>query len=530
MTLLVTLLFGAAALLSAAFGAIELRMLGRFLLHRGEIQGGDGKVDTPIPPERAPTVTIQIPLYNERTSAERIVRAAAAQRYPADRFDIQVLDDSTDETSEIVERTIRELAGRGPRIEHIRRSNREGYKAGALAAGLTRSEAEMVAVFDADFMPEPTFLSSLLIDRQPFDDPRVAFVQTRWAWGSTQRTGWILRALSLLLDRHFRVQKPTRAFQGNVTTFNGSGGIWRRAAIEDAGGWMSDTLTEDLDLSYRSALGGWRGRYLSDIEVLNELPAQMRDFKLQQRRWSKGTTQCLRKLLGRVIRGGDRVTDRVEEIFLLAAYGIHPLLFACLLLWPWAVLQIDRTLFWVMQAFMALGMTAAAGSLLLTVRERDGAMSFAGVVDVVSGIVIGVGLMVNNTVGQLQGLVATGGEFVRTPKSASPLAKAGGPDDDGGVASRSAPAAALEGSGSHAASGDDPAAPAATVPVTAVSAPVEKYQSALHWTFFLELAVAAYCLRSALLLVEANEALWAIAMVLWAFCVTVVAGLQLVKS
>ena len=292
MSALITLLFGLAALLSAAFGLMELRMLARFLKHRAAIRNAEssnGNGARPGP-RAVPTVTIQIPLYNERTSAAQILRAAAAQDYPRDRFDIQVLDDSTDETSRIVATVSEEVRAQGVSIEHLQRRRRVGYKAGALASGLERSQSEFVAVFDADFVPEKGFLRAMLEQKQPFRDPEVAFAQARWAWGSQQRDGWLSKVLALLLDRHFRIQKPTRAHVGHVTTFNGSGGIWRRAAIDDAGGWTSDTLTEDLDLSYRCALAGWHGRYLHDVQVLNELPGHMRAFKVQQRRWAKGTS------------------------------------------------------------------------------------------------------------------------------------------------------------------------------------------------------------------------------------------------
>lgn len=495
MSALVTVSYGLAALFSAAFGVMELRMLARFLRHRAEIRGGEEKWRGNGTPDRdgsvRPTVTIQIPLFNERTSAEQIIRAAAAQEYPRDRFDIQVLDDSTDETSAIVARVSDELRATGVRIEHLRRPERAGYKAGALADGLTRSSSEFVAVFDADFAPRAGFLDDVMCEARPFADPRVAFAQARWTWPRAAHDGWLRRVLALLLERHFRVQKPIRAHVGNVVTFNGSGGVWRRAAIDDAGGWTSDTLTEDLDLSYRCALAGWRGRYLHDVEVLNQLPGHMRAFKLQQRRWSKGTTQCLRKLIGRVFGSSD-VTDRFEEAFLLAGYVIHPLLLVSLVLWPWAVLYMDRNVFWVLQALMALGIVAAAVSFLVTVRERDGRWSEGGIGEAVAGIAIGVGLLVNNTVGQIQGVFSEGGEFVRTPKLATPSSTASANRDEGDEA--------------------------------------RAYATPLHWTFWLELAVVGYCVFGAALLVQNGEALWAVAMAFWGACVGLVAVQQLVPE
>jgi cellulose synthase/poly-beta-1,6-N-acetylglucosamine synthase-like glycosyltransferase len=492
MSLVITLLYGTAALFLAAFGFWELRMLTHFLRNREAIRGISA--DENVSPASAqgidpPTVTIQIPLFNERTSAEQIILAASAQDYPKDRFDVQVLDDSTDETPQIVAKVVEQMRAQGIQIEHLHRDNRRGYKAGALADGLERSASEFVAVFDADFVPEPGFLSRLVLEARAFDDPSVAFVQARWAWGSAIE-GWLPAALALLLDRHFRVQKPTRAFEGNVTTFNGSGGIWRRKAIDSAGGWTADTLTEDLDLSYRCALDGWRGRYLANVMVMNELPGHMRAFKLQQRRWSKGSAQCFRKLTGRVLSAKDVVQHRWDEAFMLAGYAIHPLLLASLLLWPWAVLYVDRTLFWVLQGFMSLGIVAAAASFLITVQEREEPRSLATLGKVVVSLCVGMGLMVNNTVGQIQGFTTSGGEFVRTPKRKR-----------------------VSTDGSLAALGAEQA-----------------YSSPLHWTFFAEILVIAYCLAGAAFLVQQGEGLWSVAMIFWAACLGLMVQQQMTRS
>jgi len=491
MSFLITVLYGCAAVLLAAFGIWELRMLSQFLRNRDRIRA-EHTSGTPAPgsPDvEAPTVTVQIPLFNERTAAEQIILAAAAQDYPVDRFDIQVLDDSTDETPRIVAQVVEQVRSRGVKIEHLHRDNREGYKAGALAEGLKRSTAEFVAVFDADFVPEPGFLRRLLVDTRAFDDPNVAFVQARWAWGTAEE-GWLASALALLLDRHFRVQKPTREYSGSVTTFNGSGGIWRRAAIDGAGGWTSDTLTEDLDLSYRCALAGWHGHYLSDVMVQNELPGHMRAFKLQQRRWAKGSAQCFRKLTGQVMSARETVRHPWDEAFMLAGYAIHPLLLGCLVLWPWAVLYVDRTLFWVLQGLMSLGMVAALLSFLITVRERGEPLNLGTVSRVVVGLCVGMGLMVNNTVGQIQGFATAGGEFVRTPKK-----------------KRIATDGALAALGAE-----------------------QAYSSPLHWTFYAEVLVMAYCLAGAVFLVQQGQGLWSLAMIFWAACLGLMVQQQMTQN
>lgn len=507
MPALISLLYGVAAVFGAAFAVIELRMLYRFLRNRGAIRAGvsssaqERHAESGAQEDAPPSVTIQLPLYNERTSAEQIVRAAAAQDYPRDRFDIQVLDDSTDETTEIVGAIVDELRGEGVRIEHIHRTHRHGYKAGALSEGLERTDAEFLALFDADFVPEPTFLRRLLVDARPFDDPAVAFVQARWSWRG-QTEGLLPSALALLLDRHFSIQKPTQEFVGNVTTFNGSAGIWRRRAIDDAGGWTADTLTEDLDLSYRCALRGWHGRYLQDVHVANELPEHMRAFKLQQRRWSKGNAQCFRKLTGRVVGSKGMVRDRLDEAFVLAGYAIHPLLLMSLILWPWAVLNVNRVLFWGLQGLMSLGMIAALLSFLITIRERDARWSLRSVGEVLFGMGVGMGLMVNNTVGQIQGFLQSGGEFMRTPKGSQNA----GPDEATGDPLDNAPGP----SGSPGR--------AQAVATRPVRAKPRAYGSPLDWTFFAELLVMGYCVLGAAFLIQAGEAFWSVPMFMWALC------------
>jgi cellulose synthase/poly-beta-1,6-N-acetylglucosamine synthase-like glycosyltransferase len=486
MSLLITVLYSIAALIGAAFATVEMRMLWRFTRNRGAIRAT--VVSNGGPPAGAtehPTVTIQLPLYNERRAAEQVVRAAAAQAYPRDRFDVQVLDDSDDETAEIVADVVAELAASGVRIEHIRRQHRVGYKAGALTEGLAHSDAEFVALFDADFAPDPDFLRNILVDKGAFDDPRVAFAQARWAWSEPVR-GLLPSALAVLLDRHFFLQKPTRAFIGNVTTFNGSAGIWRRRAVDEAGGWSAATLTEDLDLSYRCALRGWRGRYLQDVPVVNELPGHMRAFKQQQHRWAKGNAQCFVSLTGKVMSSGHVLRDRIEEAFLLAGYAIHPVLLSNLLLWPWAVLYMDRTAFLVLQGLMALVVIVAPVSFALTVHERDGRWNLSSLFQIIAGVCVGIGLMVNNSAGQIQGFLSPGGEFVRTPK-AHHIGRVG-----------------------------------ATAP--------RLYESPLHWTFFAEILVATYCLAGTAMLVNAGEGFWAIPLVFWAGCLALVIRLQLTPS
>ncbi len=490
MSLLISALYIVAVSSGAAFALMELRLLWRFVRHRVAIRdhardlaARASRSGTTAPPP--PRVTIQIPVYNERTAVERIVRAAAAQDYPREFFDVQVLDDSTDETSAIVARVVQCLGAGGVRIEHLCREHRRGFKAGALAAGLERTDADFVAVFDADFAPDAGFLTRVLLEERVFDDPQVAFVQTRWAF-DPPREGILGSALALLLDRHFFVQKPTRAFMGHVTTFNGSGGVWRRSAIVDAGGWSADTLTEDLDLSFRCALRGWKARYLQHVAVESELPSHMRAFKVQQLRWARGNAQCFRKLTRRVLGSRGLLRDRWEEAFLLAGYAIHPILLANLLLWPWAVLYVDRGFFLASQAIMTVVLSVAPISFVITLRERGDRWSLGFVARLLAGLCVGIGLMVNNTVGQVLGLVSTRGGFARTPKGARPSQDA-----------------ALRAMGAE-----------------------RPYALPLNWTFFIELLVIAYALAGTAMLAARGQAAWSLPLVFWATCLGLVVQLQ----
>ena len=277
-----------------------------------------------VHPEGLPLVTTQIPLFNEANVAERAIRAAARIDYPCDRHEIQVLDDSTDETREIVDRTVRELQARGHCIVVLRRTDRTGFKAGALAAALRVATGEFLAIFDADFVPPPRFLRDTL----PFflADDRMGLVQARW--GHLNADDSVLtRAQAIGIDGHFTVEQSARTFNGLLMNFNGTAGIWRRRAILDAGGWSADTLTEDLDLSYRAQLAGWRTHFLSELEVPGELPDGVAAFKSQQFRWAKGSIQTAKKLLPRLWRDRDRsVWVKIQATLHLTHYAVHPLM------------------------------------------------------------------------------------------------------------------------------------------------------------------------------------------------------------
>ncbi|MEJ2264725.1 MAG: glycosyltransferase family 2 protein [Anaerolineales bacterium] len=247
----------------------------------------------PPEPDLWPVVTVQLPLYNELYVAERLIRAAATLDYPRHLLEIQVLDDSTDETVEIAGKLVRQLAEKGINIVHIHRTERKGYKAGALAEGLNVARGEYLAIFDADFIPPADYLKNTL---PFFKDDKIGFVQTRW--GHINREYSLLTFLqSLAVDAYFMIEQYARSQKGYWFNFNGTAGIWRRSAIEDAGGWTAETLTEDLDLSYRAFLRGWKSIYLRDIVVFGELPISFSAYRRQQLRWARGRLECAQKFL-----------------------------------------------------------------------------------------------------------------------------------------------------------------------------------------------------------------------------------------
>ena len=284
----------------------------------------------PQPLTAWPTVTVQLPIYNELYVAERVIQAAAQFDYPSDKLQIQVLDDSTDETVEIVQRLVTQLSASGLNIEQICRADRVGYKAGALQVGLASATGEFIAIFDADFVPPVDFLKQALPYLQ---EPHIAFVQTRWGH-LNEHYSWLTFVQSLAIDAHFAVEQFVRSRVGFWFNFNGTGGVWRREAIIDAGGWKADTLTEDLDLSYRAHLRGWRGRYTRDIVVPGELPPSMSGFRRQQHRWARGSMECALKLSPLIWRAPIPFSLKLQATLHMAGYTVHILVFLLTLLYP----------------------------------------------------------------------------------------------------------------------------------------------------------------------------------------------------
>lgn len=370
---------------------------------------------TPAPfsaSERFPLVTVQLPLYNERFVAERLLDAAVRLDWPPERLEIQVLDDSDDETCRLVDQRVARWQHEGITITVVRRAKRDGYKAGALAHGLTTAQGEFIAVFDADFIPPGDFLRTTV----PWlRDREVGMVQTRWSFCNADHS-WFTGIQSLLLGPHFSIEHRVRYQQGLFFNFNGTAGVWRRSAIESAGGWQSDTVTEDLDLSYRAQLAGWRFVYREECQVPSELPVTMAALRSQQQRWAKGSIQTARKILPLLLTQRLPLAVKIEAVSHLLAnlYWLMGMV-VMLTLYPavtWRVgigmhqlLRVDLPLF--------LATSGAIMAYFLIYSLRSGSVK-AGHVLLLPALTIGLAPSIAFSV--LKGLFRSGGEFERTPK------------------------------------------------------------------------------------------------------------------
>ncbi len=371
--------------------------------------------DAEIAEHDLPFVTVQLPIYNELYVSERIIDAVVGFDYPADRLQIQVLDDSTDETTLIVTASVAEARARGINITHLHRTDRVGYKAGALAAAMDEAVGEYIAIFDADFVPPPDFLRRCLVR---FDAPDVAFVQARW--GHLNRDySWLTRLQALAIDGHFLVEQAGRGAAGYWFNFNGTAGIWRADAIADAGGWGAETLTEDLDLSYRAHLAGWRGRFLEDVVVPAEVPAQLTGFRRQQHRWARGSLECAYRLLARVWRSGAPLMTRMQASLHLTAYFIQLLLMMLLLIYPLVVLaSMDYPrLTTIFGASYVLALTSVAPTVFFATGSRQSGRNWVRDLPLILVITaFGAGLMVNTARAALQIFTKPNPSFERTAK------------------------------------------------------------------------------------------------------------------
>lgn len=403
---LLTLLYIGAALALGLFSSAIFILLLLWWKHH---------IHTPplphISDEALPSVTVQLPIYNENAVVKRLIDAAAALAYPHDRLRIQVLDDSDDETSELVGQIVARYARSGLRITHIQRPQRAGYKAGALAYGLRQTEDELIAIFDADFTPKSDFLRQTV----PYfvADARLATVQGRWGHLNAAQN-LITRSQAMSIDGHFVVEQTGRSRGGLLTSFNGTGGLWRRAAIEDAGGWSGDTVAEDLDLSYRTQLLGWRFLYLPHVEVPAELPPQIAAYKRQQSRWAKGTTQNLLRLVGQVWRSKRlNLLQKFMATLHLCQYLPQPLLLLLLLLTP-PLIYADALAH---LPLAPLGVAGLGAPLMYMISQRVLYQDWLRRLWVFPLLLaIGSGVIFNNSVSVLEAFLGRPSVFKRTPK------------------------------------------------------------------------------------------------------------------
>jgi cellulose synthase/poly-beta-1,6-N-acetylglucosamine synthase-like glycosyltransferase len=394
----------------AMYGIHRYVLVYNYFKHRKNVPGP--------PPEVAewPKVTVQLPIYNERYVIERLVEAVAQFDYPRELLEIQVLDDSTDETQTVARECVERYRDLGVPIVYLHRDNREGFKAGALQEGLKTATGEFVAIFDADFIPPADFLRRTV---PYFTEPKLAMVQTRWSY--VNRNYSVLTEVeAILLDGHFAIEHTSRYRSGVFFNFNGTAGIWRRVAIEDAGGWQHDTLTEDTDLSYRAQIRGWRFIYLPEIDCPSELPVEMTAFKSQQARWAKGLMQTAKKILPQMLRSDAPRRAKAEAIFHLTANISYPLMvFLSIILLPAMIVRFYQGWFQVMTIDLPLFLasTCSISSFYLAAERalypKTWKRTFWYLPVVMA---VGIGLSVRNAFAVIEALCGVKSEFVRTPK------------------------------------------------------------------------------------------------------------------
>src|SRR5437868_130460 len=377
------------------------------------------KNHTTTPPayfEQLPRVTVQLPIFNEQFVVERLVDAICRLDYPKDKLDIQVLDDSTDETVEVANAVVQRYAALGNPITYIHRTNRHGFKAGALQEALKTAKGELIAIFDADFVPPEDWLMRVV---HHFTEPSIGMVQTRWTHLNRDYS-FLTNVEAILLDGHFILEHGGRSRSGVFFNFNGTAGMWRRQAIEDAGGWQHDTLTEDTDLSYRAQLKGWKFKYLQDVECPAELPIEMTAFKTQQARWAKGLIQTGKKILPKVFRSGVPRKTKIEAWYHLTANISYPLMIVLsTLLLPAMIIRSFGGLFQMLLIDLPLFLasTFSISSFYLVSQKELFPKSWPKTFLYLPFLMaLGIGLTITNTKAVMEALFGVQSSFVRTPK------------------------------------------------------------------------------------------------------------------
>lgn len=396
------------AILNVALAGFSLHML--VLLILAIIHRNDPLPDMTCSDEDLPTVLIQLPVYNERYVVERLIDAAAAINYPAEKLIIQVLDDSTDATTNLAQKRAAFHANAGRNVQFIHRTDRTGYKAGALTQGMQAAPGDFMVIFDADFIPPKNFLRSII--PMFLKDEKLGVVQARWEHLNLDQNA-ITHVIGQALDIHFAIDQTARSRSGLMMNFNGSCCVLRRRCVEDAGGWQADTLVEDLDLSYRVQMKGWRIAYRPDVTVPGELPASIISFKQQQFRWAKGTVQALRKLGWRLLTSGKTLTQKLEGFFHLTSYFTSPLMLITYLLslpvvYLFGHLPFNSALLGV--AVLVPPMAAAWSQARLRTNWWKSIVFYPVL------FLIGIGVSLTITQAIWEALIGYKSEFVRTPK------------------------------------------------------------------------------------------------------------------
>ncbi|MCX6555379.1 MAG: glycosyltransferase family 2 protein [Candidatus Aminicenantes bacterium] len=405
----VVVLYFAVLSLLAVFGAHRYFMVYLYYKNKKAVP----KPEHPF--EKLPRVTIQLPMYNEMYVAERLIDAVVKMDYPKELLEIQVLDDSTDETVAIASRRVNLYKDQGLDISYLHRQNRKGYKAGALEEGMRVAKGEFIAVFDADFIPHKNFLMNTI---HFFTAPNVAMVQVRWSH-LNRNFSLITNLQSIFLDGHFMIEHTARNRSGRFFNFNGTAGIWRKTAIIDGGGWQHDTLTEDLDLSYRTQMKGWQFIYLPEYSVPAELPVDIIAFKAQQHRWAKGSIQTAKKLLPKIFKAPLPLTVKIEAFFHLAA-NIAYLLMVPLSISILPVVILRRDMNWGQMFIYDVPlflMATASVSAFYIVSQKELYTNWTTTFKYLPLLMgLGIGLSVNNSFAVVEALRNKESEFVRTPK------------------------------------------------------------------------------------------------------------------
>jgi hypothetical protein len=393
----------------SAFGAHRIKVLYQFWKHRS---------NPPVPVSQfaaLPMITVQLPIFNELHVVGNLLRTVSALDYPRDRLQIQVLDDSTDETAAHAEKLAAELKAQGYDVDFRHRTNRNGFKAGALDEAMAAAKGDYICIFDADFQPQPDYLKKVI---HHFTDPKVGMVQARWGH-LNKEFSLLTRLQALFLDGHLVLEQTARSRHGEFLNFNGTAGIWRRSAITESGGWQHDTLTEDLDLSYRSQLKGWKFIYLKDVVVPAELPPDMDGFKSQQHRWTKGSIQVCKKILADVWRSDIPLGLKLEATAHLTSNFAYLLTLCTLVLmypanfvmgssWHKAVFVDVPVFFFASLSVVAFYITAQGA------QSRFGWLKALPYVPML--LALGIGMSINNGKAVLEALLNQSSEFVRTPK------------------------------------------------------------------------------------------------------------------